>query len=377
MRRLLFPLITAFFVSCAFAERSSIFGVEAYNANFPARDIKTNTLFSPLALEHDCCTLAEAFDSIGRANVAEKLGVMTDFPSVYGPIIESFANADETNRVEFISARAICVKDSSKADKEYRRKIFELNGSSVCSAWPTIGVERWFRAKMDGNMEDYLVPASKITSTGYTLLDVDYIGAEFPDDVKVEDLTADFTKDEMKKTLPFLKISTSLVFRYDDGILSLKIPLKGGADLYIFTTTNEKPLSDVRKVVNGDNFKSIIYNHQPVEGRGAKESSFDLYLPKIDYTSSCDLDKALDFANVAESGFQSLDKALRKRVSRQTARLNISKSKFPKQPEAQELQVNSKRKRMVIDRPFLFFIHMNEFDLIPAIGEFLGEDGAR
>lgn len=375
MRRIYFSLAAFIIASSSLADRSSLFGVNAWNAIFPAGSETANAAFSPIAFEHDCCALAEAFDSIGRANVAETMGVLTDFPSVYGPLISLFEKAPVTNRVELLSARAICVKEPAKADKEYRRKILELNGTSVCPAWPTIGVERWFKAKMDGYMEDYLVPASKLSNTGYTLLDVNYIGAELPDGVAVEALTGDFASPVGKTSLPYFKIATKVVFRYDEGVLSLKIPLKGGADLYIFTTTNDRPLSDARKILTADNFKSVVYNLQSVEGRGAKEAAFDLMLPKIDFTSSCDLEKGLEFANVAESGFTALDKSLKKRVSRQTVRVRVKSStaaaESPSEPLAQ------KRKRMVIDRPFLFFIHMAENDLIPVMGAFVGADAAK
>ena len=357
----------------AFGERSLAPGLEAFNACVAA-DAKDSFAFSPFSFELDCWMMGEALDPIGRANVSEKLAVMSDPTIAYGPILDAFEQAPATNRVFFLSARTIGVSDVSKVNADFRRRVFEMRGNaSISQLWPTLGAERWLSAKLDGWMDDFTMPIVKVNSTDYTLVDAAAVAAYIPEGTGCFTKNSRFRKlDGSDAVIPFLNFRANADFIRRDDYISVRVGLRGDAFLYIMLPNGKKTLADVRKHIVPDRIKTLLLEVLDKDEKGNGSSMCELSIPQIDTTSKTLLEPAFSVLGIPEGDITYLYSQLKKRTSLQCTRFLLDQGEQPQADEA----ANTKplQSRAMFNRPFIYFIYLPEYNAIPVIGQFTGQD---
>lgn len=357
--------------AASFGERSLKAGIDAFNAAVPQDSTKT-VAFSPLAFELDCCVFAEALDPIGRANVSEKLSVKTDFDGAYAPIFETFDNMPETNRVFFASARTIGVTDISKVNADFKRRVFDMSMSaSISRLWPQKGAERWFKAKLEGWMEGFVMPLGKLGSHQYSVVDAAVIAAYLQDDAGCVPSETNFrlSNGELKK-IPFITFQAKVDFRRNNESALMRVPLRGDAFLYLMIDDNEgNSLAPLRKTIAGDSIHALMLEPIDPNLKGSGSEVCEIALPQFDFISTIDTAKSFEVLGIQEKELTYLYPELSSRSAFQSVRFILDKGNVPEDVEP----LSNATTKMTFNRPFLFFVHCPDSNTIPVIGQFTGE----
>ena len=369
------------------AERNLGLGVDAYASLKPVVDGVLQKgapaiAFSPFSFELACCSFAEAFDSIGRADIAENMGVLTDFDSAYRPLVEKFLSPEAnaaTNGFSMLAARALCLPDVFQANVEYRKRINEMNGTAVCLDHPPTGAESWFKAMMDAQMEDFAYPVSlRHDPSLYRFIDAVVVRATVGVGTGAQLKAVGFAPEDAKiSVVPFLRFPATVSYCRNERGFTVRVPLAENTFLYILTPLKGKSLASLEASVKGENIREIIAGVESVTEKDCGSVDGVVELPAMDFTSIVDTDAAFTVAKIPTSGFVHIDSSLAKRESFQYTRFILEGA--PAEPaedgkSAKKRQANDKgQRRFVFNRPFLFFIYNREADLIPVIGRFTGK----
>lgn len=356
--------------AAAFGERSLKAGIDAFNAAVLA-DTAGDVAFSPLSFDLDCCMLAEALDPIARANVSEKLSVMTDFAGAYNPVLDYFEDAVPSNKVEFLSARTIGVTELPKVNADFRTRVFGMrSNASVSLLWPTDGAKYWIRAKLDGRMEEFLMPDVKIGAETYSFVDAAFVGAKLPAGVSSVREEGNFRlQDGTLCKLPFCKFRVKVDFCRLADCAMMRIPLCDGAFLYVMVPHEGRSLADLRAKITGDAIRTLLLSPIDPDIKGSGSAVCDVSIPAIDIMAESDIEKGFGAIGIPESGIQYLYSTLARRQSFQTVRFLFDGAAADGAAAKPAPEAESKA---VLNRPFVYFVHVPECNVIPVIGQFAG-----
>ena len=379
--RLLFVLAAAFAAPALEAARSSAFGLDIFNTLVPFGETRTS-VFSPISFELDCCVFAEACDPIKRANIAETLGVLTGFDGVYGPIRKAFAEAPATNRVSFLEARALCLPSVLLSYVEFRRRIWESCGASVCQDWPKKGAEHWLRAKMDGEMEDFEIPLARPDSHSYRYFDLVSALARLTGEKPVSEEPGRFTAlDGTAGDVVFLRSRRVVDWLSTSDLRLMRLALDGGAYLYLLRPAPGRPFAFLRSLVTGAKLRDLLVSVESVTELDAGRGWCDVRVPKMDLTGKVDLDKGFVLARVPSSGFDFIDKTLTHRDACQRVRFRLEgpKAAPPAASGGKAAPVPARADMPLkdigdatFDGPFVFIVYHPESDVVSIVGQYTG-----
>lgn len=369
MKKIAFCVV-ALAACVAFGERSLKPGVDAFNASVPA-DYGKNVAFSPFSFELDCCMFAEALDPIGRANVSEKLAVMTDFSGAYYPILDMFDEAAASNTFLFASARTIGVSDIPKVNADFKRRVFDMRtNASISLLWPTKGAERWFCAKLDGWMEEFVMPFGKIGSEEYSLVDAAVVVASLGEDAACQTSRQNFrAADGTTEEFPFVTFRAKADFLRNGDKTMLRIPLRGGAFLYLMMPGENKTLADLRKSIVGESMLSTVLEPLDPNVKGTGSAVCEVSLPKLDFIATTDMEKGFEALGIQQNEITYLYPALSKRTAFQCARFILREGDVADGAATLPAATD----KTTFNRPFVFFVYCPEKNVIPVIGQFTGK----
>ncbi len=366
---------TAILAACALAAvvanggRSTGVGIDAFNLAVPPGVAQTKA-FSPLSFELDACLMADALEPISRANVLEKLGVSTDFGSIYNPILDELGAAPSTNRLFFLSARTIGVYEPGRVNPEFKRRVFDMRmNASISLLWPTRGAERWLKACMDGLMEDFAMPLGKVGIGEYGFVDVAAVVAQLPPDAACVTVEGDFRSGsgDGAKT-KFLKFRAKTDYFRSADHTTMRLPLRGGAFLYLVAPGEKGSFVNLRKALDGGALRTFMSEPVDPGEKGSGSTVCEISLPVLDLYSQTGLNHPFAMAGVPEGGVTYLYKDLNRRSSFQCLRFRLEPGDVPEGTE----DAAAAKSKAVFNRPFVFFIHVPELDIVPAIGQFTG-----
>ncbi|MBE6381933.1 MAG: hypothetical protein E7049_02840 [Lentisphaerae bacterium] len=370
MKRILLLSAALLASSGAFAARSSAFGIDSFNAAVPA-DSDSNALFSPIGFEMDCSVFGEAVDTISRAAIAESMGVLTDFQGVYRPILDRLVNEAPSNGFHYVCARAFCLPDIRLASAEYRRRIWDLNGAGVCRLFPQSGAESWFKAKLMGEMEDFSIPIDRSQHERYRYYDLVSITAAW------RGKSAATAKRDFRSAsgspvpMDFFVLKGTIRYRNAGGRMTYRLPLSDGAYLYAIVPGETETLESVRKGLKGESFAEIRASVEMVGDKNAGAAKATVLFPRLDFTARANLAAPFQAAKVKQGDFMSLKNTLTSRISEQVVRFKVvdDPSVKPDEPEYTSVDLGE----VALDRPFVFFVHRPEDDVMSVIGQFTGK----
>ena len=282
-------------VTQCFGARSLGFGVEAFNSAVPA-EAKNSLVFSPLSFEFDSVIMADAYEPITKAHIAETLGVLSDLVVTYEPLMRYYNETAATNHITFLSARAFLVPDYDKVSAAYRQETQRNYGAEVAIRFPPQGPQTWFRTKLDGMFEDFELPPNVAAMEVNSFYDVLYVSVE----AEGEKVTG--------KVTPYAKFDLE------------KIPLQGEAELYIARPKEGVSLAELRNEISEANIDELV---------NVVGESKVLTVPYISLTSNLNIARPMQKFQFPTSGYLRLNGGLKGREFHQYCRfrLNGRKSK--------------------------------------------------
>lgn len=352
------------------ASRYVGFESDAFNRAFPA-SYKRNIVFSPASYELDCVVFAEALDSDRKAKVAEQMGVATDFDSVYQPIIAEYN--ERTNEFWAISARGWVVPKKTKTPPKYRLLLGEKYNAAVCRAFPKKGAESWFRTQMEGEMENFEISKEvSCDSNRYSYYDLIKVHTEFetalPISVKDKFQTMEGEPVEVEYMRGVQKADVWEAKRFT----LVRLPMKGGCSFYAMMPNEGVELGDIRIEISSKRIDNLMATIRSVINLEVVHSKVEVMLPKLKYFSRLELSGIMRY-------FKFPMNEITDAVGDAQARELVQYVKFELDGNGGEGSqaagsALSAEKKIVFNRPFMFFIHQSSTATIPVAGQFTGRD---
>lgn len=361
-----------------FAVRHAVFETDVYNRIFPL-ECKDNVVFSPVAAEVDCALAAEALDTIPRANVAEAMGVLVEFSGVYRPLLERYRNA--TNGFHFVNARAFCLPEMRAARADFRLHLQKEYGAEVMSLLPTKGVDCWFRAAMDGEMEDFALSSDQANSGKYLFFDLVSVRAEWLEPFPAGNVrNLPFTTpDGGKRTIPFMS-DVRVVDLWDDRDYTLmKLPLRDDCWFYVLLPKQGLDLSATRQDFSFMEIESLLTMTGPMPVGNHVRAPTVVVLPRLALRSRVDFMKALQEFRLPTSDLDRLCRGVAAQEYSQWISFCLFENgrdepPLESKPVERQVSISDSTRRMVCNRPFLFFVYDGRTATIPVAGQFTGVD---
>ena len=349
------------------AARYAGFETDAFNRAFPA-SYRHDIAFSPASFEFDCVVFAEALDTIGRANMAEKMGVLTDFESVYQPIFAEYAA--RTNGFWTVMTRGFVLPNIEKSLPMYRILMRDQYNAAVCQAFPKKGPEMWFRAQMDGEMEDFEIPNdAALDDRRYSYYDLISVHAEFETSLPYSSRGRFRAIDGKDVEVDYMSGVQRADVMETKNFTLIRLPMKGGCEFYVMTPKADVELGDIRNEISSTRIDGLFATlNAAVDGGVVSHGPVEISLPKLKFRSRVDFSGVMRYFRFPLMG-------LKKAVGDYSSRELIQCVKFEldggKADGSASAPAPAERK-FVLDRPFLFFIHQPSTVTTPVAGQFTG-----
>ena len=325
----LLSLIIILSAADLFAARSLTFGVDAFNEIVPA-NARGNVVFSPLSFEFDSVIMADAFEPITKAHFAETLGVLSDLPATYEPLINYYREVASTNGITFLAARAFLVPDYEGVSANYRAESQRHYDAEIALRFPTVGPENWFRLMLDGYMEDFEYSPQVASQSVNSFYDVLAVQLSCSEDAKMD--TA----------------------KYPNFTLA-RIPLKGDAFLFLAIPCGQASLETVRRELSAEKVAECLTVFESVTVDGVERNQPAVDLPMMRITSELDMTPAMLKFKFPTRGYLRLNGEIQGRYFSQFCRLEI--------PGKNNMKV----------KPFAFFVYHKPTNSLLVMGQYTGD----
>lgn len=369
LRSVLLSVVFSGMALTAAAERQVAFEAEAFRQISAASPTKT-LVFSPAAFELDCAIVAESLATIPKANVADRMGVVLDFAGTYAPILEAFRSP--TNDVKMLSARGFCVSDLKTAQPSFRQELESVYDVEVMRLYPSFGAESWFKAAMEGAMEDFAIPANIARSERFSFYDLETISVAWADP---------FPTSNTRKIRGAAYLSdVRLAETWETKTLTvLRLPLKGDAFFFAILPKEGRTLADARELFGANEFANLLTVMESVTEPGVSRGPCAIILPRMNLDSRLDLTGAFAAAYVPTKGLVHVagDQAARELVQRvkfSLAEQGAGEAPLEKKGEKDVVAFGANGKKLVFNRPFIFFVYHEPTRTIPVAGQYFGEE---
>ena len=377
MTRLTLFAFLSLLAAAAPAARHVGFETDAFSRAYPV-SYPWNAVFSPASFEIDCALVAESLATIPKANVSELLNVSFDFPSTYRPVVDGLG--EPTNGFSFVAARAFCVPSVKTVRAEHRHHLSQEYGAEVLRGYPNRGAESWFRATMGGEMESFALSPDGNDGERFSFYDLVSVKAAWKD--------------------PFPTANTrSLAFRPDGGTGSvqvvcmsdvrladtwetsaytlLKLPLRGDAWFYAMLPKEGQALAAARADLTSAKIDRLLAVTRSVAESGVGHGACAIVLPRLDLFSRLDVTGIFRYFRIPTGGLvhiseNGIEKEYVQYVRFRLAEHGDGEPPLVKKAEGDVVPVTPDVKRLVFNRPFLFFVYHEKTATIPVAGQFTG-----
>lgn len=372
-------LAASFACASLSAARHIGFETDAFNRIYPASFAKS-VVFSPASFELDCAVIAETLETIPKAGVSETMGVVIDFESTYRPILEAYA--ERTNGLQVTSARGFCVPDMKASSPTFRQQLERVYGVEVLRAFPTHGAESWFRAAMDGEMEDFRVPVDLMRQGRFAYYDLVSVAVAWRDPFPVENTR----KIKFRKTPdaePQSVVCMSDVRRADTWETKeyelLRLPLKDGAWFFALLPKAGFGLAEARADLSSVEIDHLLTVVTSVTDPRVAHGPCAIVLPRLELRSRLDFTATLTYFRVPVKGLRHVAGDLSAREYVQFAKFSLveqgpGEEPLVRKPPEEVIALTPDVKRLVFNRPFLFFVYHEKTKTIPIAGQYCGEE---
>lgn len=377
MKRFVTFALLAFASADLLAVRHVVFETDVYNRAFPAGR-KGDFAFSPLSAEIDCALAAEALETIPRANVAESMGILVEFAGVYRPILDRLSV--QTNGFRFVSARGFCLPDTARPQTAFCRQIQRDYDAEVMPFLPVKGVEAWFHAAMDGEMEDFEIDSRKVQADRHSFYDLIAVRAEWSEAFPTSNVrTLTFTTaGNERRQMPFMTDVRIADTWQEREYMILKLPLRGGFSFYALLPNPGVGLSPVREVFSSEGIESLLVKTGATPVGNFNRGPTVLIIPRFDIDCRTDMLPALQAFRLPVAALARLcpdvpAKEYVQRIRFILAEHGPDETPLAERPPEQQIGIAADTKRAILNRPFLYFIYDETAKTIPVAGQFTGQ----
>ena len=357
------------------AARHVGFETDAFNRAFPA-NYQKSIVFSPAAFEFDCLVFAKALDEARRAKIAETMGVMVDLDVIYRPILDELAV--RTNGLSFVTAHGFVVPEIAHSSAEYRRMLQDEYSAAVCMAFPKDGCEAWFRAQMDGEMEDFELPQEvSMSRSSYSYYDLASIrvgwATQFPPagSHRGEFRLANGSTTNLEYMSSLRKIGLWETRKFT----LMRLYMQSDCEFYAMVPNGSHTLDEIRPELSSDAVERLLTVMESVTEDGVSHPFARVSLPKANF------DSRLDFGGIMRY-YRFPTKGLRSAAGELPAKELVQRVKFSlgegggsvTEKDGEELAGVSVAdvREIRLDRPFIFFVYHAKTATIPVAGQFTG-----
>lgn len=377
MKRLLSMVMVVMSACELCAARHVGFQTDAFNRAYPASYTKS-MVFSPYSFEIDSAIIAESLETIPKANVSETMGIVLDFESTLRPIIETFDN--RTNGLSVVAARGFCVGDLKDCSPEFRQYLERTYGAEVMRFFPRAGAESWFRAAMEGEMENFELPDENTLAGRYSFYDLISVFPEWEEPFPTANSrTFAFHPDDSTNVVPVACMSDvrmAEIWENPDFTL-LKLPLRGGASFYAMLPSPGSDLLSARLSLSSREIDRLLVVTKSLTEDGVYHGPCVVVLPKLDLFSRTNFSAVLTYFRIPATGLVHIADGAAAREHVQYTRFRLAehgKLETPliDKPEDQVIPIGPTVKKMIFNRPFLFFVYHESSACILVAGQFFG-----
>ena len=375
-----FTLIAAVFISGAAAAAGAAharFGADAFNRAVSAAT-RGNAAFSPYSFEIGCVALSDAFDPIVKAHFAETIGVLSEFESVYVPMMNRVKNAAPTF-FSVVAARALCVPDARMASVPYRRELQSVFSMEVCAGVPPVGAEAWLKSAMGGVMEDFAIPPGVVARDTYALYDLVSVRFSWKDPFPVANTRkVPFRRDDGSRVDIDAMCDLRNVDLWRNRHFSMiRLPLADQGWLYALLPAEGLSVGDIRGEFSSHKIDDLLSVMKSVTISGVSHGPVAVVVPKMDFTTELDLKGVFTYFKFPLNGFERMDRSMRPGAVRQRVRLRLDEQGLDPAPLMEKpadavVHGDADTPRFILNRPFLFFVYHEPTGTIPVAGQFTG-----
>lgn len=360
MKRLL-PLLLTVIALTTKAERRPDFVVKAFDSMAP-QGIVADYVLSPLAFEVDCVVFSETFDTLTRADYMDKCGTLTGNATIFAPLIEFYGEQKVESGFALRSARAFLTSRLADVDINFRLMIGQTYGVEVCSVKSGAkGVDAWFRAKMDGDAEDFSVPKECIGNDKISFYDLESFNCRwlnafnvYPDD-------------------PGMMHDTRRVQRWETPDFTLiKLPMVGEHWFYALVPRHHDEINRFAKVLaqfSPENIEFLLTVTGSITERGVRDDALKLALPIMDIVSESNLEKGFIAHKLELPEFRVFGAARSRQKMVQKTRFRLDNSGLKAPFSMRDDGVGELR----LDGDFIFFVFHEPTRSMPIAGIRKGE----
>lgn len=359
--------VALFAVSSLFAARHVDFETDACSKAVSEK-VNKSFVFSPASFEIDSAIIAESLATIPKANVSEMMGVTIDFPSTYRPILEAYSESP-TNGIKVLSARGFCVSDLKNASANDRHYLDETYGVAVLDSKPPQGAEAWLRATMEGEMDDFELPAQVVHSDRYAFYDLISITAAFKDPfptansrkVKGVDCISDVRQADTWETSTFT---------------ALRLPLKDDAYFYALLPKGETELKTLKTKISSASIDNLLTIMDSVTEPGVAHGPCAIVLPKLSIVSRVNLLPVFAHFKVPTKGLVHVAGEVSAKECTQLCRFTLAENGATDKPlvekaEKDVIPLGPTVKRLFFTKPFIYFVYHKPTATIPVFGQYV------
>lgn len=202
-------------------------------------DARRNAAVSPSSLEADDRVFAAcAADSNFMAFSNAQHQAWADG---FAALSRTLEQTDDAGKTVFLQARGFCLPDPGLVDSAVRARLFSTYDLALCRSCPAIDAETWFRARMDGTMEDFSLGRVGDGPHYRSLVSAEFLWQD-PVPVQLKGTRTFTAVDGRRKRLRFFQIEqpvemlesrvwSILVLRIAGGIEFVTVSPRTGVDL--------------------------------------------------------------------------------------------------------------------------------------------------
>ncbi len=391
-------LACASFAAVAAEEmRPSAFEMSAWKVTMPP-NTHSNAVFSPVGFGMTVAMLGEGIGGSGRAEMADTLGLISDFSVAFSDVIRSYADANISNRVAISIASSLWTTKRRSLSVDYVHTLhrgFDAEAGLLSSILP---VNAWTEAKTDGRISNILPELPRKVET-IVVNAVAFEGAWKKPFNNERGRRTEFTREDGSKAeVKMLRTTCPLLCVKRPRYVAAKAEFAArGVSFVVVLPASDVTLKDLReKDLSGDGIEELKNLFRLRSGDGVSYARSRFWLPAFTIRSDWDLNPALRAAKVPQSGFDRMgeDTFTIDHVN-QSAYIKITGRGFSltpgMEPEPQDARGGRGRGELasavaedegevavgegapfVCDRPFLFFVWDVSTDTFVLAGQYTG-----
>jgi len=360
------------------AATHSGFGLDAFNRAVSAAT-RGNAVFSPISFEIDSVIFSEACDALTRAKFAETMGVLNGLESVYQPLHAALEMTDG-KKMSFLHARAFCLPDERKTHPAYRQWMQKTFSAEAFTFDFRKGAECWFKARMDGEMEDFALPDNAASAGRYSFFDLVSFRCSWKEPFPTNN-TRDIKfqlADGSTRVIPAMCDLRVADIWNQKNLTIMRLPMEDSAWFYAILPRQGLAVRDIRGELNSITIVNIVAGMRSITEDGVSHGPAAVVIPKIDILSESDLKMPFGYFRFPLSNMERIESGIQPKFMRQRVRLRIDEKGLDdtavgNKSAEQIVKASSDTVRFVLNRPFLFFVIHENTSTMPVVGQFMGQ----